>query len=154
MHPLRFNPRTLLKAAISFETSALLYEQVVYLPNFLLGDPQRAGSHFSALHSVSSPGHFHGIAALAIAAGMAALWLSPCRPENRNDLRRLTTVVLLSGGLSLFAIAQLNGPLFFESPPSDLPEHVLRLAWIWSGLNLTRVALLGLGLRLACRLRD
>lgn len=128
------------------EVSALLYEQIVFIPNFLLGNPIDARVHFAQLHAITNPGHFHAVVGGILAIGLGVMWRGIRRPSDRAAVRRVATPVLLAGGLSLVAITALNPVLFFaegEVAPSRLETFV----WVWSSVNLLRLLFLATAAR-------
>lgn len=132
--------------ACLLEFSALLYEQIVFIPNFLMGNPIDARSHFAQLHAVTNPGHFHALVGGVLTVGLGIIWRDRHHANDPVVLKRLAASVLLAGGLSLVAITVLNPVLFFADGGVS-PDTLEEFAWVWSGVNILRLLLLATAAR-------
>lgn len=118
-----------------------LFEQVVFVPNWLLGEIDRNVEHFHRFKHAADPGMFYF--PMTIISVASHLWLlgkgSTLSSSQKGRVRAslvLLLVVLVSTGL---VIAWINGPAFdrFELRGDELRARL----WCWAVINLFRILL-------------
>ncbi|MDX3536158.1 hypothetical protein PV721_17610 [Streptomyces sp. MB09-01] len=118
-----------------------LYEEIVDVPNMMIGaHAGEAQSLWDPYHSVTNPVFYYAIVAVPALGSLAFLWLKRggLSPANQTRLRLATRGHLAMAALTLVAVTQINGTLYFGPPIND-PARVDTLAWTWFGVNALRI---------------
>jgi hypothetical protein len=120
------------------------YEEVVIVPNFVLGDVGAAMVAFRAFFHVSNPAFFYvplgPLVVVTAIVNVATSWRDPAR---RPSALRAGLCVLVAVLLTAWIVVHVNLRLFFGPVRTDLVE-ARSLAWQWLALNAIRMGLLGI----------
>ena len=134
----RLWPLTFSVILLVIEASGLVYEQLVFIPNYFSSDPTAIKYAFSGFHVLSTPLTFHALFSALLVFGLV-LVVRDWHSTSRRCVTGVLICVLAAGSLTAVAVMRINDALFFDAPVSG---DIRRLAWAWSLLNLARIGLL------------
>ena len=127
------------------EISGLLYEQIVFIPNFY-SDPLLAREHFGSFHQTTNPVHFHLVPSLVLAGSLAYLWHQNHFSLGRKHLRDSILSTFGAVIFSAIVILLINETLFFDKLP--IPASALQFYLnLWTTFNWGRILLLAIALK-------
>jgi hypothetical protein len=131
-----------LKFALLMEFAGLLYEQLVFLPNFFTGQAANTATAFSEVFQSTNPALYHAFFSTLIFAHILVV-----RAKVETNKRSYVVPFCACVGLLLVssgvAVTLLNPPLYFGTDaPSGL--SIETLAQLWGVVNAIRLICLAL----------
>lgn len=132
-----------------------LFEQIVFVPNWLVGDVAQNVAHFRAFKHTSDPGAFFFPAAVLSLIAHAVLWRRRAEfaEPARLGVRASFAMLLLTAALTAYVIPMLNLPLWEQTPV--LGEAALHaMLWEWAVINVFRIALPAYGIWRLIKVQD
>lgn len=126
-----------LQFALLMEFAGLLYEQLVFLPNFFTGQASNTATAFSEVFQSTNPALYHAVFSTLIFAHILVV-----RGKVATNKRSHVVPFYACIGLLLVstgaAVTLLNPPLYFgASAPSGLSLETL--AQLWGAANAIRI---------------
>ena len=133
-----------------FSTCALffaeLFEQIVFVPNWLIGDVPKNVLHFRGFKHVADPGMYYGpFAILAILSHVVLLRAKDAfSAEQKKAILSSLVAFLIVLGVTAYVIATINVPIFDKGLVPN--EQLTSKLTLWASLNMLRIVLPGYAL--------
>lgn len=137
-------PIAFLILSIAMSFFGYLYEQIDFIPNYLVGvGYQNASLHWSNFHQVTNPAYYHILPACVAIVCIISIWRQKRTLSNAQHkaLLLITIVTVLTNVLTTLAVTQINDQLFFGQSLENTTD-IKTLALQWSILNILRLLFL------------
>ena len=123
-----------------------LFEQIVFVPNWLIGDVDANMEHFRQFKHTTDPGLFYfPTAIMAIVAHVLLLRkASTLSLQQQKAVQTSLTLFLIVLGLTIYIITQINIPVIDQGRLSGAAQT--SKVQLWALLNLFRIVLPAYGL--------
>jgi len=121
----------------------LIYEQIVFMPNYYDNDLENKSRLFSLFHSITNPIHYHTPPSLIATISIILLWF-----QNNTPKKLLTTITichLIMIVLTAYLVVNINNKLFFNAAYLNNGSFSA-LASCWSSINIIRVLIIIIGI--------
>lgn len=122
----------------------LIYEQIVFIPNYLIPFKENKSQLFNDFHSTTNPIHYHALPSIIAIFCLVIFWFNKSISKKIKFTLSFCVFTLLAS--TFYVINFVNGYLFFNK---ILPENVsfFGLALEWSIVNFVRIIVLIIGLK-------
>lgn len=132
--------------SLSMSFFGYLYEQIDFIPNFLIGDIEQISFYWNKFHHITNPAYYHILPAIVTVFCVFYLWSKKNKftKIQYKSLIFITTLTILTNVLTVVAVTQINNQLYFnDNYSSDFKELAIK----WSLINFLRLILIFICIR-------
>jgi hypothetical protein len=119
----------------------LLYEQIVFIPNFFIDNSIEAKKLFNQFHLITNPIHYHMLPSTLSVICIIILWTTKNNSLVTRNMAIISIGTITVIFLTVFVVLNVNTKLFFDEPLNKI-EDLKSLAIYWSVINISRITIL------------
>lgn len=117
----------------------LVYEQIVFIPNYFITTVKNNSELFNDFHSLTNPIHYHALPSIVSVLIILSYWQNKKIAQGTKSILSICIIVLLLS--TFYLVKYVNGFLFFNIPLFE-DKSLFDLALKWTLVNLCRIAAL------------
>jgi|LauGreDrversion4_2_1035121.scaffolds.fasta_scaffold120501_2 hypothetical protein len=122
--------------SITMILSGLIYEQIVFIPNFFNRNGIEPKELFSKFHVNTNPVHYHLIPTTILLITLIISWTNQL--IEKNLLKSILISVLILISLTGYVVYFINDKLYFKTPLEE-GDSIISLTMKWSFINIIRI---------------